>query len=161
MDQQTLYPLLFSLGSACLGTALGAALMALFCVLTAARADAANERDHLLELLIEGFEIEPEKARAICEQGESTWAQWRIKTRPLLWRWGYDWPEYSQTLRAEFEQHYEQGLPEAEPSPTASDSQPEPLEVSGDMSGLPGVSVITSSTSESEAEPTPDNAKNS
>jgi len=78
---------------------------------TGAGPDASDDRNALLEILSE-FEIDDKKALAILERGLGPWAQWRRKTRPLLWWRGLDWPEYGETYKEEFMMHYGADLPE-------------------------------------------------
>jgi hypothetical protein len=162
---------------------MGAWALGVFVIVTAVRGDAAHDRDDLLEVLVTNG-VEPIVARKICDEGESLWARWRIKTRPLLWRLGRDWPEYSQTLKEEFEAYYERGLPEAQSSldqlkaqsGTASGQVYQPEEVAAldnleqsmldqsstpssqslDSGAAPDYSLMESESNESELLPIPD-----
>lgn len=117
-------------GSSCctFGLVVGMTLAVVFVVATSARADAADDYDELLNILVVDFDIKPLVARRIIEKGLNAWSRWRYKTRPLLWRIGREWPEYSNVIKEEFRAIYERGLPE-----TAQPDQEESLDYSDSL----------------------------
>jgi len=149
----------------CAGVAIGAALVIILVVSTSAGYGASDDRDELLNILVVDFEIKPIVARKIIEKGLSPWSRWRAKTRPFLWRLGRDWPEYSNSLKEEFQQVLEDGLPETKtPEPAGANGleesgeilEPDSQDDSGEANGeittqLPATSPSDGPTSEPQS----------
>lgn len=141
------------------GCVIGALLTMLLVAGSAGSASAAADRNELVEILhAQGV---PDDVIVKClEKGLNKWAQWRLKTRPALWRFGFDWPEYSPTTEAELEEHYTGFIPEPPPdyAPSAQlsapssewseDGQPDSL----DASQIESLQAEQKSSSASEGE---------
>lgn len=108
------------------GGMLGALALALAVIISAGHPSAADDRNSLADVLRDNG-VRDEIARKILQKGLTPWALWRWKSRPMLWRWGLDWPEYAPLLESELEQHYN-SLIQAPPPSVGQSSIPEPSE---------------------------------
>jgi len=107
--------LLMNLLCGLLGLLLGLAITSLAVLASAGHPSAADDRNTLADLLRENG-VADDAARQILLGGLNPWALWRWKTRPVLWRWGRDWPEYYPLSEADLEQHFFAKVPEPPPS---------------------------------------------
>jgi hypothetical protein len=108
------------------GGVLGALVMALAVIVSAGHPTAAEDRNSLADTLKDNG-VSDETIRKILQTGLTRWALWRWKSRPMLWRWGLDWPEYYPLLESELDQHYNSLIPAPPPS-VGQSSPPEPSE---------------------------------
>jgi hypothetical protein len=108
------------------GSFIGALVMALAVVVSAGHPTAAEDRNSLADVLRDNG-VTDETIRKILQRGLTRWALWRWKSRPILWRWGLDWPEYFPLLEGELEAHFESLVPGPPPS-IGQSSTPEPSE---------------------------------
>jgi hypothetical protein len=107
-----------------LGFGWGGMFMLALTILSAGRPSAAKDRNDLLGVLSANG-VRDEISLKIVKEGLTAWSKWRWKTRPTLWRWGFDWPEYCPATADEFQQHFEKFIPELPPSFAPSLALPE------------------------------------
>jgi hypothetical protein len=106
------------------GGVLGALVMAVVVVFSAGHPSQADDGKKLADILAANG-LQDDKIKSVLQQGMSTWAQWRWKSRPMLWRWGMDWPEWGQLLEKDLETYYSSLVPAPPPS-VGQLAKPEP-----------------------------------
>jgi hypothetical protein len=115
----------------------GAMFIIFMVIVSAGRPSVAKDRNDLLAILSANG-ISSELGLKILTEGINAWSKWRWKTRPTLWRWGFDWPEYKDAIGIgeEFQRHYEKFIPPSPPSYAPSPmlpDEPDEAQLTGQM----------------------------
>jgi hypothetical protein len=154
------FDLLVDIPCAMIGAMLGAMAALIAVLATAGHPSAVDDRQALVGVMINDFNIPEQTAAQVCEKGLPLWGRLRAKSRPFLWRLGYDWPEYNEPSKAEFVDYYARGLPEAEAAlqqkePEAEDSPESGESYTNGIQALPEAFPMPAVMSETNPEGTP------